>query len=119
MKRRVMGSLMAVLMSSSTVFSACPAPIFAAQNVAVNEQEVVSDATEVNGNNYGLVSVTEGNILHAWDWKFTDVTSSIEEIAEAGYSVVQVSPCQVCEETKKITTGGNCTSHMITSLETL
>ena len=96
--RRIMGSLMAVLMSSSTILGTCPAPIFAtASNDATVETEVTADATAVDANQYGLVSVTEGNILHAWDWKFTDVSKGIEEIVEAGYSVVQVSPCQTCE----------------------
>lgn len=101
LKRRIMGSLMAVLMSSSTILGTCPAPIFAtASNDATVETEVTLDATAVDANQYGLVSVTEGNILHAWDWKFTDVTKGIEEIVEAGYSVVQVSPCQTCEDAK-------------------
>ena len=99
MKRRVMGSLMAVLMSASTILGTCPTPIFAAgTQTAASEKEVVADASQTDGNSYGLVSVTQGNILHAWDWKFTDVTKNIKDIAEAGYSIVQVSPCQVCED---------------------
>ncbi len=98
-KRRIMGSLMAVLMGTSTILGTCPAPLFAANVSAKAEVEVTSDASEVNANQYGLVSAKQGNILHAWDWKFTDVTKNIEDIAEAGYSLVQVSPCQVCENT--------------------
>lgn len=65
MKRRVMGSLMAVLMGASTVASTCPAPIFAADT---NVQENTVDADIVaSGENYGLTSVTQGNILHAWN----------------------------------------------------
>lgn len=97
MKRRVMGSMMAVLMGASTILGTCPTPLFAADAASVAE-EITVGATDVDASNsYGLVSATEGNILHAWDWKFTDVTESIEDIAEAGYSLVQVSPCQVCE----------------------
>ena len=98
-KRRIMGSLMAVLMGTSTILGTCPAPLFAANVSTKAEVEVTSDASEVNANQYGLVSAKQGNILHAWDWKFTDVTKSIEDIAKAGYSLVQVSPCQVCENT--------------------
>ena len=99
LKRRIMGSLMAVLMSSSTILGTCPAPIFAtASNDATVETEVTSDATSVDANQYGLASETEGNILHAWDWKFTDVTKNMKEIAESGYSNVQVSPCQTIRE---------------------
>ena len=89
-----MGSLMAVLMSTSTILGSCPAPVFAVADTT----EVKMDASTVNANDYGLVSATEGNILHAWDWKFSDVTKSMEDIAKAGYSLVQVSPCQVCED---------------------
>lgn len=97
MKRRVMGSMMAVLMGASTILGTCPTPLFAADAASIAE-EITVGATDVDASNsYGLVSATEGNILHAWDWKFTDVTKSIEDIAEAGYSLVQVSPCQVCE----------------------
>ncbi len=89
---------MAVLMSSSTILGTCPAPIFAtASNDVATEVEVTSEATSVDANAYGLASVNDGNILHAWDWKFTEVTNNIEDIAKAGYSVVQVSPCQACE----------------------
>ena len=56
MKRRVLGSLMAVLMGASTVASTCPAPIFAADT---NVQENTVDADIVaSGENYGLTSVT-------------------------------------------------------------
>ena len=98
-KRRIMGSLMAVLMGTSTILGTCPAPLFAANVSTKAEVEVTSDASEVNANQYGLVSAKQGNILHAWDWKFTDVTKNIEDIAKSGYSLVQVSPCQVCENT--------------------
>ena len=98
-KRRIMGSLMAVLMGTSTILGTCPAPLFAATTLnATTETEVKADATAVNANPYGLVSETEGNILHAWDWKFTDVTRYMKEIAESGYSNVQVSPCQTIRE---------------------
>ena len=81
MKRRVMGSMMAVLMGASTILGTCPTPLFAADAASVVE-EITVGATDVDASNsYGLVSATEGNILHAWDWKFKDVTKSIEDIA--------------------------------------
>ena len=93
-----MGSLMAVLMSSSTILGTCPAPIFATASTDVaTEVEVTSEATSVDANQYGLVSVNEGNILHAWNWTFEDISDNLEEIAKAGYSVVQTSPLQACQ----------------------
>ncbi|MCR4802376.1 MAG: starch-binding protein, partial [Lachnospiraceae bacterium] len=90
-KRKIMGSLMAVLMGTSTILGTCPAPIFATSASTV---EVDSEATQVNANDYGLVSANEGNILHAWDWKLSEIKANLPEIAKAGYSVVQTSPLQ-------------------------
>lgn len=36
----------------------------------------------------------DGTILHAWNWYFKDVTENMKDIAEAGYTSVQVSPVQ-------------------------
>lgn len=103
-KRRAMGSLMAVLMGTTTILGSTPYYVSASGNtgsVAAQVETAVEDGQDTKqvdaSNSYGLVSAKEGNILHAWDWKFTDVTKSIKDIAEAGYSLVQVSPCQVCE----------------------
>ena len=94
---------MAVMMGTTTILGSTPVSASGSNTydgfvcgtgaVAEAEQATQTDAA----NNYGLVSATEGNILHAWDWKFTDVTKNMKDIAESGYSLVQVSPCQVCE----------------------
>ena len=44
---------------------------------------------------YGLTEkCQDGTILHAWNWYFKDVTENMKDIAEAGYTSVQVSPVQ-------------------------
>lgn len=44
---------------------------------------------------YGLPSeIKEGNILHCFDWKMTDVQKELPNIAEAGFVAVQISPVQ-------------------------
>ena len=93
-KRKIMGSLMAVLMGTSTILGTCPAPIFATSASTV---EVDSEATQVNANDYGLVSANEGNILHAWNWSLKNIKAQLPEIAAAGYSIVQTSPLQVSD----------------------
>lgn len=54
---------------------------------------------------YGSCSVgkvpREGAVLHAWCWKFKDVSEYIDEIKEAGYIGVQVSPVQLEKQTKE------------------
>ncbi len=50
--------------------------------------------------NYGFTdNIQEANILHCFDWKFTDIQQELPRIAEAGFGAVQVSPVQ-----------GNCAS---------
>jgi alpha-amylase len=52
-------------------------------------------------NNYGLPStIQEGNILHCFDWTFSQIEQELPNIAEAGFVAVQVSPVQ-----------GNCSSN--------
>lgn len=44
---------------------------------------------------YGLPeSIQDGNILHCFDWTFTDIKAELPAIAEAGFGAVQVSPVQ-------------------------
>ena len=44
---------------------------------------------------YGLVeNIQDGVILHCFDWKYTDIIDSLEDIAKAGFSAVQTSPVQ-------------------------
>ena len=60
----------------------------------------VSAATTDNVTGYNLPSdVHDGNILHAFNWKLKEVTQYAQEIAEAGYTAVQVSPIQCTKDT--------------------
>ncbi len=44
---------------------------------------------------YGLpTGIQEGNILHCFDWKISDVRAELKNIAEAGFGSVQISPVQ-------------------------
>ncbi len=40
------------------------------------------------------IATKDGNIFHAFCWKFSDVTANLESIAEAGFKSVQISPVQ-------------------------
>ena len=51
----------------------------------------VNAATE----NYGLVeNIQDGVILHCYNWKYTDIIDSLEDIAKAGFTSIQTSPVQ-------------------------
>lgn len=44
---------------------------------------------------YGLPDgIQEGNILHCFNWKMSDVRAELKTIAEAGFGAVQLSPLQ-------------------------
>lgn len=46
-------------------------------------------------NNYGLAEKCEdGVIFHAWNWSFNAVKNNIKELAQSGFTSVQVSPIQ-------------------------
>ena len=51
-------------------------------------------------NDYNLTStVQQGNILHAFNWRMSDLERYAPEIAAAGYSTVQISPIQTTKAT--------------------
>lgn len=46
---------------------------------------------------YGLRrKISEGAILHAWSWSFSEIEANMQLIAESGYSAVQTSPVSMC-----------------------
>ncbi|MDP4120314.1 MAG: alpha-amylase family glycosyl hydrolase [Bacillota bacterium] len=51
--------------------------------------------TGTNATAYNLAdSSADGNILHAFDWRYKDVAKYIKDIASQGFTSVQVSPVQ-------------------------
>lgn len=56
---------------------------------------LVSLQSAFAGNGYGLPkTIQEGVILHCFDWKYTDITANLPNIAAAGFTAVQTSPAQ-------------------------
>ena len=46
-------------------------------------------------NEYGIPEkIQDGNILHCFNWRMTDVKLALPEIAKAGFGAVQLSPVQ-------------------------
>ena len=85
MKKRFLSLIICVLMMASLVI--VPAT-------------TASAATTDNVTGYNLpAEVQDGNILHAFNWKLKEVTQYAQEIAEAGYTAVQVSPIQCTKDT--------------------
>lgn len=62
--------------------------------------EVDETDTSDNKTVYNLAENTQdGNILHAFNWKAKEITEHAKDIAEAGYSTVQITPMQTTKKT--------------------
>ena len=51
------------------------------------------DSSYVVGINTNM-GTNPGPILHAWDWKISDIMSNLDEIQAANYKAIQISPLQ-------------------------
>ncbi|MGN1111899.1 MAG: alpha-amylase family glycosyl hydrolase [Acutalibacteraceae bacterium] len=91
--------------SKKSLLSASLAVVMAAGSVAIPVAVNAVDNTEaaaVSNRNTGYnlaSSVENGNILHAFNWYFNDVKKYMKDIAEAGFTTVQVSPVQANKTT--------------------
>jgi alpha-amylase len=84
-KKKVVSLIMVIAMLL-TVVSVIPSA-FSAENADLADTAAALD--------YNLSSnVQSGNILHAFNWRMTDLVKYAPEIAAAGYSTVQISPIQ-------------------------
>ena len=55
----------------------------------------VSSPVSAASDSYELVeNIQDGVILHCFDWKYTDIIESLEDIASAGFTSIQTSPVQ-------------------------
>lgn len=56
---------------------------------------IFASGSAVAQGDYGLpTDIKDGNILHCFDWKMSDVRKELPNIAEAGFAAVQISPVQ-------------------------
>ncbi len=63
------------------------------------EEEVREADVDSAASNYGLAENTkDGVILHAFCWSFNVIKQNMKDIAEAGYTTVQTSPANACND---------------------
>lgn len=56
--------------------------------------------TDSENRNYGLCdNIADGVILHAFCWSFNTIKDNMADIAAAGYTTIQTSPANVCNDT--------------------
>ena len=82
--------LVSLIMAVAMLITAFVIPsAFSAENVDIADTSVNTAA------DYDLTNdIQTGNILHAFNWRMSDLVKYAPEIAAAGYSTVQISPIQ-------------------------
>ncbi|MBQ4104827.1 MAG: starch-binding protein [Clostridia bacterium] len=81
--KRIISLLLSILMLLSCVFVA---------NFAVSAaSEENTDTTGTYDYNLGATA-NDGLILQAWNWSYSEVKAHLAEIAEAGFTTIQISP---------------------------
>lgn len=112
-KKSAISVLLAVMMLVSCIV------VPTASAAAPTEDTTAAQAD--NAAAYKLASnVQDGNILHAFNWHFNDVDRYMKDIADAGFTSVQVSPVQGLSRPSTSrpmrATGGRSTSQSILRL---
>ena len=81
------------------------ASLFVLPAYAVNTDDDTLAQRKQTKSAYNLAdNVQDGNILHAFNWHFNDVSDYMKEIALAGFTSVQVSPVQGSKITTNVQT---------------
>ena len=62
------------------------------------EQEMDVTEEEIAASNGLATSTKDGVILHAFCWSFKTIKENMKDIAEAGYTTVQTSPANACND---------------------
>ncbi len=90
-------------MNSKRILSLVLCVLMLVTSLVIPATAAVTDSVDTSSDNvtgYNLpAEVNDGNILHAFNWKLKEVTQYAQEIAEAGYTAVQVSPIQCTKDT--------------------
>ncbi len=69
-------------------------PSVSAAETITADVSAVQDVAQT-GADYGLAkNIQDGNILHCFNWKYSDIKAELKNIAAAGFTSVQTSPAQ-------------------------
>ncbi|MCR4804004.1 MAG: hypothetical protein K5895_13585 [Lachnospiraceae bacterium] len=101
-RKKILSWALVAMMATSSLWSDNPylmKDLVAAQNANSTEEDVTVDEQQVNAADYGLCdNVKDGAILHAFCWSFNTIKQNMADIAEAGYTTVQTSPANACND---------------------
>lgn len=88
LKRTMCAVIAASLLTTGVVLTQSTA---SAQTVSTPVTAASAENIAVSG---ASASISEGNILHCFDWTFNDIKNELPNIAAAGFTSVQTSPVQ-------------------------
>ncbi len=105
--KKFLSRILSFFLAAALVFSGAPAgTAYAAQadkTQAASAQTAsasASDESASNAEQYGLTEeIEDGAILHCWCWSFDTIRENMADIAAAGFSAVQTSPANECNDT--------------------
>ena len=98
-KNGLKARLVALLLATGLVLTGLPAgQAQAAPETAVQTMAASSNSSAAS--QYGLTEeIKDGAILHCWCWSFNTIKNNMRDIAEAGFSTIQTSPANTCNDT--------------------
>ena len=97
-KKRFVSISLSVLMAFTTMLSSA-GTVFAEETEIDTSAITTTETTNNEANPYGLASNTkDGVILHAFCWSFNTIKANLKDIAAAGYTTVQTSPINRCND---------------------
>ena len=91
MNRKITSILLALCM----VLTCAAVGSFSALAGTADSSVSANAGSDSAANAYGLASkIEDGNILHCFDWKYSDIKAELKNIAQAGFTSIQTSPAQ-------------------------
>lgn len=97
-RKRFSGKAIPLFMAAMVGVTTVPAiPAYAAQTA---DSDMGQAEIAENAEKYGLTeNIEDGAILHCWCWSFDTIKENIADIAAAGFTSIQTSPANECNDT--------------------
>lgn len=97
-RKRFSGKAIPLFMAAMVGVTTVPAiPAYAAQTA---DSDMGQAEIAENAEKYGLTeNIEDGAILHCWCWSFDTIKENMADIAAAGFTSIQTSPANECNDT--------------------
>ena len=97
-KKKFLSKVFAGVMAAGVAFTGVPGVNYIIPAEAATTTQPANGVVD-NSAKYNLTSnIKDGTILHAWCWSFNTIKNNMADIAAAGFSTVQTSPANECND---------------------